>query len=270
MLVSILSGKGGVGKTVIACNLAERLASAGLRVLLVDADFNFGNVHVLCNVTAEHGVNDFASGRLTLSQARVTLTESFDVLTSEGGELTDAFASVKQAIDFLKRLRQQGADYDLILLDHSSGKSETAAAVALASDLAVLVVVPELTSLSDAYGLFKHLTHKSSKANIGLLINRAESVGEAENLCAKFIAVTNEFLGRVPRCLGSLPEDPAVKESVSRQQLLAQTAPDAPMLRALDDLGSAVIDKVRSEAPVTGEGRRAVINENRIMTDTRG
>ncbi len=78
VLISILSGKGGVGKSVVAFNLAENLASGGAKVLLVDADLGTGNIHVLANLNSEYGIREFADGRLSLAEAVLPFARNLD------------------------------------------------------------------------------------------------------------------------------------------------------------------------------------------------
>lgn len=268
-IVSVLSGKGGVGKTVIACNLAERIASLGYRVLLVDADFSFGNVHFLTNAAADYGVGMFASGRLSLREASTRITDRLAILASESDGHTKGLYDADAAAAMMKKLRQQAAEYDFVLIDHASGKSDAATVMAAASDLNILVVVPELTSLADGYGLFKHLSQTGARINCSLVINRAESGDEADYVRRKFAALSDRFLDRVPLCLGYLPEDPAVKESVSSQRLIADVAGDSDVVQALSGISRSVVGEFFPSSQgsrMTGELR---INENQAVADTR-
>jgi len=268
-IVSILSGKGGVGKTIIACNLAERTASLGYRVLLVDADYSFGNVHILTNANCDYGVGSFASGRLSLREASITIAERLDILASESNNDTKQLYDVKAATALVDKLRRQATDYDLVLIDHGSGKSDSATAMAVASDLSILVVIPELTSLSDGYGLLKQLTLRDSNINCSLLINRAESADEADYVRSKFASVAARFLNLTPPFMGYLPEDTMVKESVSRQRLVAAVDGDSKAARSFTGISRSLVEWLRLQI----EGRRLAaekrINENQTLADIR-
>jgi flagellar biosynthesis protein FlhG len=266
-IVSVFSGKGGVGKTVFACNLAERIGSLGYRVLLVDADFSFGNVHFLTNANGDYGVGMFASGRLSLKEASTRITDHLDILASESNHDTKQLCDAKLAAATMKKLRQQADEYDLILIDHASGKSDAATVMALASDLNVLVVVPELTSLADGYGLFKHLIQTDSRINCSLVINRAESSDEADYVRRKFAALSNRFLNRMVPCLGYLPEDRAVRESVSSQRLLADVRYDSEVLQSLTRIGSSVVQEFLSLTERSWVAGKIRINENQVVAD---
>ena len=269
-IVSVFSGKGGVGKTVFSCNLAERIGSLGYRVLLVDADFSFGNVHFLTNAAGDYGVGMFASGRLSLKEASTRITDHLDILASESNHDTKELYDAKAAAAMMKKLRQQANEYDLILIDHASGKSDAATVMALASDLNVLVVVPELTSLADGYGLFKHLIQTDSRINCSLVINRAESGDEADYVRSKFAAISDRFLNLMAPCLGYLPEDRAVRESVSSQRLLVDVRDDCEALQSLTRIGRSIVQEFFSLTERSGVTNKIRINENQTVADIRG
>jgi len=265
--VSILSGKGGVGKTVIACNLAERIASLGYRILLVDADFNFGNVHILNNVSCDYGLGAFASGRLSLKESSLRITDRLDILVSDSTHDTKDLYDVRMAAAMMKNLDQQAGEYDFVLIDHGSGKSDAATAIASASDMTIMVVVPELTSLADGYGLFKHLIQSDSRINCCLVVNRAESTDEADYVHTRFTALTERFLNSEPSYLGYLPEDQVVKESVSAQRLIANLSRDSRIIKSLADIGRSLVEELFSSTEGKQRLQETAINQNQALAD---
>ncbi len=220
-IISIISGKGGVGKTVVALNLAERLAAAGARVLLVDADLNCGNIHILANTGVTYGLREVMRGELSISEAVVSTEFDFDILAAGGGEALWTEQDVASVARAMTEFRAQSDRYDFVVVDNSSGVSKAAALITHASDTALLVLIPELTSISDCYGLYKHLTSSDSDMDCRLLVNRAESADEAEYIRDKLCAMGERFLERTPGYLGYISEDRAFRESVASQTTLA-------------------------------------------------
>jgi flagellar biosynthesis protein FlhG len=265
--VSILSGKGGVGKTVIACNLAERIASQGCRVLLVDADFGLGNVHLLTNTVVEYGVGALAAGQLSLKEAVTGIFPRLDILASESNRLTSDLLDTAAAGALMKVLRQQARDYDLVVLDHSSGKSTAATTISLASELSLIVTVPELTALADGYGLLKHLAQSRAGSRCTMIVNRTSSPGEATYVREKLTAMAERFLNCPLSWLGALPEDPAVRDSISRQQLLCHAAAGSAMLTALEKSALQLIQQFDLQRVTRSTQSKIQINESKVTAD---
>ncbi len=267
VLISVLSGKGGVGKSVVAFNLAERLVSIGARVLLVDADFATGNIHVLANLNSEYGIAEFSDGRLSLVEAVRPFAPNLDILTSAVAGPSGNLGSIGSAIEIARKLRRQATGYDLVILDHGSGISDPATVLANASDLNLLLLVPELTSIADCYGLFKYLKTANSAVKCALLLNRVRNEEESEYVRTKFSAVAERFLGEVPSSLGALSEDDSVRQSIAGQRPVSTVDPDCQIVRDLSAAARMLADRyLRSNTT----GYKQKININAAEADTRG
>jgi flagellar biosynthesis protein FlhG len=264
-IISILSGKGGVGKSVIAFNLANELARQGAKVLLVDADFGCGNLHLLANVAAEFGIGEYASNQLTLREAVTTLTSGVDLLAATWHETLGEDRSIRFTAQFLQRLRSDARAYNFILFDHRSGRSNQTAMMAHASDLVLLVAIPELTSLSDAYGLYKHLLSLGNSVDCGLVVNRAQSDDEAQFIAQKFDALTERFLGRSISVLATIPEDEAVRKSIAAQSPLAKIDSQATACQALTRFATVLVQASEFE-----NSSLTTIRNDSVTADTRG
>jgi len=235
-LVSLLSGKGGVGKSVIAFNLAERAAHLGFRTLLVDLDLSCGNQHILANVDPSDGLDAFIRERKSPADVAVTLGDNLALLARATSNPIDELVTVSSLAGLAARLRNEASKYDLVVIDHSSGIAASAAVFAAASDINLLVLIPELTSISDCYGLSKYLYQSGRTIDCRLLLNRIESDSEAEYVWTRFRAMAEQFLDQAPGLAGMLPEDAAVRQSVAGQKPLSATAPESPALRAIENV----------------------------------
>jgi flagellar biosynthesis protein FlhG len=267
-MVSIISGKGGVGKSVVTYNLAERLVESGFRVLMIDADFTGGNLHILANVEANHGIAQLFIDQLSLNETIITVSERLDLVASPSMHAQVDPGNFKRSVNLAAHLRRQAALYDFILIDHGSGVSKAATAMANASDLSLLVVVPELTSISDCYGLYKHLTETNTMLDCRLLVNRAESEGDAQYLYTKFAAMAERFLGRWPEYCGHLPEDKSFRQSVAGQQALAAIDAQSAATQAITRCAARVV-QVLGTANDSHQFTRQ-INKNPATADTKG
>ncbi|MCX6834904.1 MAG: AAA family ATPase [candidate division Zixibacteria bacterium] len=250
-LVSVLSGKGGVGKSVIALNLAERTAHLGYRTLLVDADLSFGNLHILANVDPADGLDAFAREQKNLSDATVRINDNLALLARSESGPVDELASTQALAALAAKLRSETNRYDLVVIDHGSGITTSATVFANASDINLLILAPELTSIADCYGLCKYLYQSNRAIDCRLLFNRIASDSEAEYVWTRFRAMAEQFLGQTPGLAGALPEDASVRQSVAAQSPISAVAPDSPLLRAMESVISNLGWTVSSPAAST-------------------
>ncbi len=266
-VVSVLSGKGGVGKSVIAFNLAERLAADGNRVLLVDADFQFGNIHILANTAGEYGLDEFLSGSLTLAESVTTVSERFDILPSGFNSTGRVQENISLLAQRIASLRETPPRYDIVLIDHASGVSDAATLIAHASDISLLVLVPELTSISDCYGLFKHLKVADQAIDCRLLVNRVEAESDAEYILNKFTALSDRFFGSVPGYMGCLPEAEIIGKGLASQLPVAALEPESVVVESISRLGRQLMGEPYSAAPATPSAPEIEYNENAAKAD---
>lgn len=264
--ISVLSGKGGVGKSVLSFNLAERMSAAGYRVLLVDGDFASGNLHILANATARRGVAEYASEMLTLADAVTSLGTNLDLLAAVASNPEKSLESVDTIARFVNRLHQDSTAYDLVLIDHASGVTGGAAVLAHGSDLNLLVLVPELTSIADAYGLYKYLHQTGDHLDAGLLLNRVQDRDEADFVYTRFVAIAEQFLGVVPELVGFVLEEEAFRKAVGSQSSLAAIAPQNNVTKAIEDLSHQLTARLTDRR---AEQSRA-INKTPALADIRG
>ena len=137
--------------------------------------------------------------------------------------------------------------------------------MALASDMNLLVMVPELTSISDAYGLLKHLVQADRQVNCQLLVNRTLEPTEAEYIKSKFTALSERFLSSRPGYLGSLSEDDAFRQSVAAQKTLAEVAPEAAVLGELSSIAQVIVNQ--AAGPLRGQPE-SIKKQTNVLTAT--
>jgi flagellar biosynthesis protein FlhG len=280
LVISVLSGKGGVGKSVIVFNLAERIAAGGYRALAVDADSLCGNLHLLANVSVQRGLDQYVRRELTLGQAITTLKPNLGLLARAGDDPIDSLVASSGPENLVDRLRTDGTSFDIIIIDHGSGLSTAATGIACASDVCLLVVVPQLTSVADAYGLYKYLKNQNQEIDCRLLINRAQSARDAEYLMERFGTMASQFLGSAPTPFGWLGEHPAVASSVSQQRPISQIDQQSTICQQVRGLADRLMDECRHIRPLDGGvdlahpggywAPNSAINNNAATADIRG
>lgn len=269
-VISVLSGKGGVGKSIISYNLADRLTSLGRRVLLVDADFSSGNLHILANVRCDVGVRQFVAGDLSLAEAVTRVNDHIDLLASSwSGSVIDDFGVMPTA-NLVRMIREQSGGYHHVIVDHGSGISKAATVMAHASDINLLIVVPELTSIADAYGLYKFLVQANHSIDCRLLLNRCQSDDEAGYIERKFTALSERFLNLAPSVIGFLPESDRVRTALGRQAPLSQVDEQSPVCQTLTKIAGLLGGNERALATRSVSAVEMEDKENPATADIKG
>lgn len=198
----------------------------------------------LANIHAEYGIAQYASGELSLREAVISLHTGLDILAATRSDVLAEGKDVSATARFLERLRSDAVEYDLAILDHGSGVSNQAIVMAHASDLNLLVLIPELTSIADCYGLYKLLLGANRRTDCQVLVNRTQDQAEAEYIVEKFTAMTDRFLGQTPGFIGHVPEDSTVRAAVAAQAPIYQVDTNSPAARALNE-----VSRILAETP---------------------
>lgn len=268
-LVSFLSGKGGVGKSTIAFNLGATLAHGGQRTLLVDSDWHFGNLHILCNVVPQLTLADIMANPSLANQAAVPVYENLNLIASpSAGDLEIEF-NKHNYVDWISHIRVLFAPYDFILLDTPSGLVDLIALVGNASDINLLILNPELTSISDAYGLFKYLVKSNNDVTAQLLINRVQNAVESDFICQKLSILTERFLNKIPFYAGYLPEDKRLIESVALQRPVFKIDENCLSVECFLRLRGLLMKIKSGEALPEEINNIGIINHSRTSADTK-
>ena len=235
-VVCIASGKGGVGKSVIASNLACLRAAAGERVCLVDFDAGLANAHLLFGLAPRHDLGSVLDGTVTPEEALVEGPAGLRILSGGVGRARLANPTRRELGSLFGALRSLEETHDLLVVDHGAGMGYAVLAHLAATKSFLLVTNPEVTALSDAYAVFKRAEAVNPGVRAGVVVNRAEDREVALSAHERLAAVSRRFLGRDLELAGWVQADPEVPRSVrSREPLLLGSggSPAAAGIRAL-------------------------------------
>src|SRR6476659_405202 len=216
-VIAVTSGKGGVGKSNVAVNLAIQLSAAGKQVVLLDADLGLANADVLCNVDLPHNLSHVIARQKQLSEVVVSAPGGFRLIGGASGlarmaDLTDH--DRERIIHAMSELEQQ---VDVILIDTGAGISPNVLSFTRAADHVLIVTTPEPTAITDAYAVVKVLSKDGSERRVSLLVNQVRSANEAKVVYGRIAQVAKQFLGVSVLEAGYVMSDEAVPQAVRRR-----------------------------------------------------
>ncbi len=233
-IIAVTSGKGGVGKTFVAANLAAALARAGRKVLVLDADLGLANLDVVLNLFPKITLHDVFTGKHGLPDALLRAPGGFWVLLAGSGMVEYSRMTGEIRDQFQKVINEVEPRFDHVLLDTGAGISDVVLyTVSLAGEVLV-VVTPEPTSLTDAYATIKVLATTQGRRKISLLVNQTRKLGEGravrqqlQQVIDRYVNLTLDSPVRL-ELVGEIPADAAVRECVQRRTLMLEALPGAP------------------------------------------
>ena len=260
-VIAVTSGKGGVGKSNVAVNLAIKLASAGKQVVLLDADLGLANADVLCNVDLPHNLSSVIARKKELHEVMVRVPGGFSMIGGASGlarmaDLTDADRG--RIVRAMGELEERA---DIILIDTGAGISPNVLSFTRAADHVLVVTTPEPTAITDAYAVVTVL-HRDAAATqgmaaepverrISLLVNQARSPAEARVVHDRIAKVARQFLGVSVYDAGHVLADPAVQNAVRARTPFVLSDPRSPAAVCIERLA------MRLEQGVVAAGANA-------------
>jgi flagellar biosynthesis protein FlhG len=230
---SVLSGKGGVGKSNLALNLCCGLHQIGHSVLLMDCDMGLANMDVLLGITPQMHVQDILINNQDPADVLVPIGQGaasarFDLLPANSGMAEFVDLDIGARTILRDRLNPLASGYDFLCLDIGAGISSTALGFGAMTALRLVVVTPEPTSLTDSYAMMKVMITRYTVRDFFLLVNQAESETEARQTYNRLATVCQRFLDFAPAYLGYVRLDRTLTEAVRKQTPLMQLAPRSP------------------------------------------
>ena len=244
-MLAIAGAKGGVGKTMLATNLALLLARAGHRTLLVDFDPGCGNVGVHLRLSATHDLEAVARDEAPVREALVDGPGGIRVLLGRSGSTWLAGDDASARDRALRAILDVSREFAVVVVDTGAGIGPATLAVAERADLVLGVTTPDAPALTDAYALCKVL-HRRGRPLPRLVVNRVRNRDEAMRTAARLTAVARKFLDAEVVASGWVADDPLVARSIQDQQPLALFGQGT----GLDDLRSVCAEALAALPPL--------------------
>jgi len=249
-IITITSGKGGVGKSTFLINAAMALSQVGQRVCIVDADLGTANIDVLLNLNARYTLKDIVEGRKNIFETLLEGPNNSIIVPGTSGfqalaNITEA--EVQKVINSLGLLEPY---VDIIFIDTSPGVSNNTMYFNQFADQIVILTTPEPHAITDAYATLKVLTDKKITADLGIVINRAANETEAREISDRIINAARRFLSLNITRLGFVEEDPHVMKSIKRLYPCVLRYPESPASHCYRKIAEKII-KSEPARPVT-------------------
>ncbi len=232
-ILSITSGKGGVGKTNLICNMALQFGRLGRSVLLIDADMGLANVDILLGLRPTASLKEFFAGELDLESLLLEGPPGVTVLPAASGVQSLTHLRDEQVLQLLSGLDQLQTHFDMLLLDTGAGIGKNVLFFNSAAQEVIVVATPEPTSFADAYATMKVLSVDHGVKRFLLIVNQVGHRRQAIQVYRRLSEVADQYLDISIDFLGFVPRDERMSQAVIKRQLILEAFPKAPASQAI-------------------------------------
>ena len=253
-VITITSGKGGVGKSSFAVNFGLALVSAGEKVLLFDADLGLANINVLLGIVPKFNLYHVLKGHRSLKDIIVHSPEGLDIIPGASGQSNIANLTNTDRENLIKEFSKV-TGYTILIIDTGAGIGLNVIDFTLPADDIIVLTTPEPTSITDAYGVIKSIVLVAPEKNVHIVVNRSTSVLEGRKVSERLVKICSQFLNFNVKEFGFIFEDENVPRSVRKQKPFYLLYPKGKASSCLNILVSKFLNKqVVSDKKFNGIG----------------
>lgn len=216
-VISIASGKGGVGKTNVSVNLAVAMAQAGKEVMLMDADMGLANVDVMLGLRPTYNLSHVIRGERSLEEVILTGPAGVKIVPASSGIQDMSTLGEAECGGLVRAFSELSNHLDVLIIDNAAGIAESVMSFCRAAQEVIVVVCDEPTSITDAYALIKVLKQDFGIQRFHILPSMVSSMQDGRDLFTKLTRVTDKFLDVTLDFMGYVPYDDFLKKAVQKQ-----------------------------------------------------
>lgn len=240
-IISVTSGKGGVGKTNVVANLAYVMTRMGKRVLLLDADLGLGNLDVLLGLAPKYHIGHLLSGERRLEEILVHGPNGMLILPASSGVQELTTLTEGQQLSFISELDNLKESIDVVLIDTGAGISSNVLYFNMAAQEIIVIVSPEPTSITDGYAIMKVLFQKHGERRFKLIVNSIRSQREGLDVYNHLCMVADKYLDISIDYLGGIPYDENLPKAVREQKAITEIYPHSKASEAIYELTKVIL-----------------------------
>jgi len=239
-VIAVSAGKGGVGKSSVAINLAVALAEMGKKILLLDADLGLANLDIMLGLYARYNLSHVMQGVCRLSDIMLTGPHDIKVIPAASGTDYMAQLSPIQHAGIIDAFNELTDEFDYMIIDTAAGISDTVLSFTRSSQEVIIVICDQPTSLTDSYALIKVMSQRFGWSHFHVLANMVHSGQEGREVFNRLYHVAEQFLEVHLNYLGMVPFDDLVHQAVKKQQAVLMAYPDCQASKAFQQLAVVV------------------------------
>lgn len=239
-VISVTSGKGGVGKSSVAANLATSLGNRGQKVLLLDGDFGLANLDILFDLRTRGNITDVLSGEKEIEDILSRVSKNVDIIPASSGIMEMSQLGIGEKAHLLELMQQLEEKYDTLIIDTGAGISDDVTWLNSSANEILVVATPEPTSIADAYALIKVLNQKHKIKDFRLLVNQARTESEGVRVYQQITGVTDRFLNVSIDYVGFILWDELVSQAIRQRKPIVTAFPNSKAAKNFGEIADTL------------------------------
>lgn len=241
-VITVSSGKGGVGKTSLSVNLGVALVAQGRRVALVDADLGLANVDIVLGINSRYTLGHVLHGQRTFQEVLVNGPGGLQIVAGGSGVHELAEMSPWRLERFEQSLESLDSLFDVVIIDTGAGLGPNVLGFALSSPETIIVATPDPSSIADAYALIKAIAGQREDIRLLVAVNMVQSARQGEQTFQRLATVARRFLGVELEYVGAVPRDEAVVRAAQQQLAFVLDSPRSSAGRAVQAMAAQLVE----------------------------